>query len=333
MSPRLRSTLRWGIGLLVLAALVVVFDPAAIGERLAAVDLVRALPAIVGLVAMHVLAAISWRRLAAHVGGVSLDLRTAVRLYYAAQAWGAVTPANVGADVYRVTAVDAQASRGGLARTVIAQRLASVVALVVLASVGALVVPVSTVAPLIIVPALLVGGVIGLAVMLDRGRALPGRVGRALGRRVAAPGFRSTVGTRPAAARSIVRDGLGLAVLFHALSIGLAGVLVVAVDPGAGQRLVPVLGAIAIARLSLAVPLAPNGIGLQEGALSFLFVQLGMSPEVALAAGLLNRVALIATAFLGWVAIAAGSRATARQQPAAVEIRRPPVPTRPRIRA
>ena len=101
---------------------------------------------------------------------------------------------------------------------------------------------------------------------------------------------------------SIVRDGLGLALIFHALSIGLAAALVTAVDPGAGIGL-PVLGAIAIARLSLAVPISPNGIGLQEGLLGLLFVQLGMAPEVALAASLLNRLALVATAALGWIAI------------------------------
>lgn len=300
MTPRRRTALRWVVGLLLLAGLVLVFNPIAILGRLSSVDLGRAMPALVGLVAMHLIAALSWRRLANHVGGVVIDGWTAVRLYYAAQAWGAVTPANVGADVYRVTALEPAEGRAGLAAAVVAQRLTSVGALLLLALAGALVVPIPGVQAFVASAALGCAAIGVLVVLVSRRRA---SIGGTVGRLAARLGPRWTVAPRPGMATSIARDGLGLGLVFHALSIGLAAILVTAVDPGAGSMIVPILGAIAIARLSLAVPISPNGIGLQEGALSVLFVGLGMTPEVALAAGLLNRLALIATAGLGWIAL------------------------------
>jgi uncharacterized membrane protein YbhN (UPF0104 family) len=307
MTARRRSVLRSALGLLLLGGLVVVFNPIAIIGRLSSVDLGRALPAIAGLVAMHLIAALSWRRLADRVGGVRIDAWTAVRLYYAAQAWGAITPANVGADVYRVTALDPAGGRGGLAAAVVVQRLTSVGALLLLGGIGAVVVPIAEVRTFV-GSLVVLCGVIGVVLVLVARR--PISPGGAVGRAIERLGLRRTTGSRPGVATSIARDGFGLALVFHGLSIGLAAVLVTAVDSAAAGTIVPVLGAIAIARLSLAVPISPNGIGLQEGALSVLFVQLGLSPEVALAASLLNRAALVATAGLGWIALTLTSRAS-----------------------
>ena len=304
MTARRRTAVRWAIGLGLLAALVAVFNPIAILARLASVDLARALPAIAGLVAMHLIAALSWRRLADRIGGVHIDGRTAVRLYYAAQAWGAVTPANLGADIYRVTALDPAEGRGGLAAAVVVQRLASVGALLVLGGIGALVVPIPEVRTFVLWLVLACAVIGAVAMLASRlGISPGGTVGRLVGR----VGLRD-LRARRGLATAIVRDGFGLALVFHGLSIGLAAVLVAAVDPTSAAIGPPVLGAIAIARLSLAVPISPNGIGLQEGALSVLFVQLGMTPDVALAASLLNRAALVATAGLGWVALTLNAR-------------------------
>lgn len=304
MTARRRTAFRWSVGLLLLAGLIVVFNPVAIAARLSSVDPARAIPAIAGLVAMHLVAALSWRRLAERVGNVVIDGWTAVRLYYAAQAWGAITPANLGADVYRVTALDPAGGRGGLAAAVLVQRLTSVGALLGLGGIGALVVPIAGMGTLVGSMVAFSVAAAAIILVLARGRSAAGPVRRATARL----GLRWAGGTAPGWRLSIVRDGFGLALVFHGLSIGLAGVLVTAVDAAAGAMIVPILGAIAIARLSLAVPISPNGVGLQEGALSVLFVQLGMTPEVALAASLLNRGALIATAGLGWVALTVAAR-------------------------
>ncbi len=142
-------------------------DLGALGARLGSINFGIAVPAILGLVAVHLVAATPWRRLNRHLADVRLAWRTTIRLYYAGQARGAVTPANLGADVNRVMATT--------------------------------------------------------------------------------------------------------------------------------------------------VPISPNGIGIQEGALAILFVQLRLPPDVALAAALLNRLALLLTAGMGATALAWG----ARRQPAA----------------
>ena len=65
--------------------------------------------------------------------------------------------------------------------------------------------------------------------------------------------------------------------------------------------------------MATTVPISPNGIGIQEGAPAIPFVQLRLPPDVALAAALLNRLALLLTAGMGATALAWG----ARRQPAA----------------
>lgn len=92
-----------------------------------------------------------------------------------------------------------------------------------------------------------------------------------------------------------VATGFGLA--FHGTSVLLTGLLAAAVDPSAVG--ISVLAAIVVARLSLAVPILPSGIGANEAILSLLFAALGLGPQVALAALLLTRVALVLTTLLG----------------------------------
>jgi uncharacterized membrane protein YbhN (UPF0104 family) len=67
---------------------------------------------------------------------------------------------------------------------------------------------------------------------------------------------------------------------------------------------VSIVAALALARLSLAVPIAPSGIGVQEGALAALFILLGASPETAVAASLLGRLSLLTTTGIGLALIA-----------------------------
>jgi uncharacterized membrane protein YbhN (UPF0104 family) len=101
-----------------------------------------------------------------------------------------------------------------------------------------------------------------------------------------------------------IRDGLLLGMVFHGLSLMLGLALVVAVDRSIAPRSMEVLGALAVARLSLALPITPNGLGVQEGAVAALFVALGLAPDVALASLLLNRLALVTVVLLGGLAMA-----------------------------
>jgi uncharacterized membrane protein YbhN (UPF0104 family) len=289
MSVVNRPAVRWTIALALVAIVLSRFDLGAVGARLAATDLRLAAPAVAGLVAVHLLGAWTWRRLQDRLVGIRLAWPATVRLYYAAQAVGSLTPGNLGADVYRVVAADAGAGRARLALPIVVQRLTSIGALLVLGAVGVI--------------ALMPG-----RVPIDAGTAgavlvIVGAIAAALGA-WARRGQR--IVTRPISSWAIL-DGFGLGLAFHAVSLGLGLGLVVAVDPAAAARPLEVLAALAVARLSLAVPLSPNGLGIQEGALALLFVQLGLAPDVALAASLLNRVALVITVVAGAIALAYGS--------------------------
>lgn len=73
-----------------------------------------------------------------------------------------------------------------------------------------------------------------------------------------------------------------------------------------------VLAAITIARLSLAVPILPSGLGANEAILALLFAGLSLSPQTALAALLLGRVALVLTTALGTVLLLVGRQGIRR---------------------
>lgn len=314
LTPRARTAVRWAVGLGVLAALVSTLDTEALLARFGSINVALAAPAIAGLVGVHLVAAMSWRRLTWHLAGVGLDWRTTVRLYYAGQALGTVTPANVGADIYRVIAVDQGAGRLRIARPVIIQRLTSIGALLLLGLVGALAVPIDGLGMIVAALIALSIVIIAIAAVFARGAMtsssaglLAGPVQKLLVGLAARSGLEAATAVAAASLRSALRDGLGLGLVFHGLSVLLGLVLVTAVEPSAVTHPVEVLAALAIARLALAVPISPNGIGIQEGALAILFVQLGLPADVALAAAFLNRLALLITAAIGAIALASGS--------------------------
>jgi len=304
VSPRVATLARWALALVVIGLLVSFVDLDAIASRLVGTDLRLAVPAVIGLVLVHVLAATTWRRLLRTLAGVSLGWAKALRLYYAAQVLGTITPGNVGADVYRVVAVDAEAGRGQLAQPVLVQRLTSVVALVCLGVAGGLVLPIQGLGPFLLI-ALAIGVVLAASsaaiVGSTRGGGWAGRLARRLGWSSAATSGRDRL-------LSAIRDGFGLGLLFHGASLGLGLLLVRAVDPDATGQPWMILGALAVARLSLAVPISPNGIGVQEGLLAILFVQLGLPADVAIAASLLNRLGFLLTAAVGAVLLVAPSQ-------------------------
>jgi uncharacterized membrane protein YbhN (UPF0104 family) len=291
--PRAGGLLRWLVALGLLAVVFSRVDVAAIGSRIAGADLRLAIPAIAGLVASQLIAASAWRSLLGRLVGVAISWPATVRIHFAAQTLGAVTPGNVGADIYRVAALESDAGRTRLALVVIVQRLTSVAAIVVLGGVGALALPIVGDVTAVVALALVGLGAIGLpALLLAR----------------FSPGSGGPNGTWIA----VVRDGLGLGLLFHLVGLAFGFVLVLALDRNAATgHAGQVLGALAVARLSLAVPILPNGIGLQEGALAILFAQLGLDPGIAVAAMLLNRVAMLATIVAGAAAMAAGRAAAA----------------------
>jgi uncharacterized membrane protein YbhN (UPF0104 family) len=300
--PRAWRIARWAAAFAVLAVLVVGLDSREILARIQAANGLLVVCGVLGLTAAHLLAAAAWRVLCRQLGGIRLAWATSLRIYYAAQALGGVTPANIGGDAYRVLAM----RRAGLGWSaavapVLVQRATSYLALALLALVALGWLAVSALLPGAILAAglllcLLAGGV---AVLLLAAPA-PVMAVRARLQRGGAP-----EPSDPATdALNPVRPPIGsvavatlLALLFHAVSVLFTALLVAAVDPSAIG--IPVLAAIMVARLSLAVPILPSGIGANEAILSLLFVALGLAPQIALAALLLTRVALVLTTLLG----------------------------------
>lgn len=308
MSPRVWMVVRLGIGLAIVVFLLAGFDPASIVDRLGRADYRLAAIGVIGLTAVHSLAALTWRSICARLAGVRLPWSTTLRAYYAAQALGGVTPANLGGDAYRVVALRSagHAWQASVA-SVVLQRATSYLALAALALGASAFLAAST--PL--APGLIAGGVaVSMAVGLVAAALLaPPRMMRGIWDRLAAimggPGVAEEVAP-PRARLQAAEIGLALGLVFHASSVLLTWLLVVSVEPSAAT--LGVAAAVVVARLSLAVPISPSGLGIQEGVLSLLLASLGFSPQVALAGLLLSRVSLVTTTIVGAVALAAGHR-------------------------
>jgi uncharacterized membrane protein YbhN (UPF0104 family) len=98
--------------------------------------------------------------------------------------------------------------------------------------------------------------------------------------------------------------GLVAGLAFHAGSLLLTWLLLTAVEPSAAT--LPILAALAIARLSLALPLTPSGVGIQEAVVVTIVASLGGPVEAVLAGLLLARLSLVSTTIIGSALVAVG---------------------------
>lgn len=302
-----RLLVRWAIGLAIVGALVVTLDPSAVGAQLATADVRLVAAGVLGLTAVHLLGAVAWRVLTSRLVGLRLPWGQAVRTYYAAQAIGGLTPANLGSDAFRMVALRGTVvgSRQALLPIVV-QRVTSYLALSLIAAVALL----AASRPAGLMVGMIIGAIAASAVaivVLSLVSAAGGPFG-ALRERLLGP---LTIGRRTLAGS--VAIGLGLGVAFHAAGVLLTWVIVLAVEPQAASS--AGLAAVALARLSLVVPMTPSGLGIQEAALAGLFVGLGLPPESAIAAGLLARLALVLTTVIGAVGWVSPTHSKASSEP------------------
>jgi uncharacterized membrane protein YbhN (UPF0104 family) len=289
---RLVGAARWALGLAIVALLLLRFDLTTVAVALQKVDLRIAVPAILGLIAVHLLGAVAWHDLSIRLADVRLGWWQTISHYYAAQAVGSITPANLGADAYRLAAVRKPGREWAtLLLPIVVQRVTSQIALslICLAALALLPYSASTL-PVVLAGAafILVSAVVLLFVRMR-------------------PDLRG-VAVSPRAWAAAIASGTGLAVVFHLGSVAMVYLLVVALgghaDPG------QVIASIAVARLAILIPISPSGLGFQEAALSVLFLQIGLSAEMALATALLNRLALLGTMALGASLILSGTAGT-----------------------
>jgi len=308
---RARLAARFALGLAVLVLVLLAVDPAEVARALATADLRLVAVGIIGLTAMHAVAAAGWRWMIAQRSGLRVSWGAALRVHYAAQALGSVTPANVGSDVHRA-AVVRQAGHGWSAaiEPIVVQRATSYLALSLLAGIGLVVVSTTDELSRLIV---VIGGVVAGLLMVASWQLLrpigPFRGVHAwLRRRVEGTSDEPGAESDPAANPTwpILLIGLATGLIFHAGSVALTWLLVFSIDPQ--TPVWPVLGAIAIARLSLAVPLTPNGLGVQEGTLAALLTAMQISAQPALAAMLLARLSTVLLAAIGVALLVRGQR-------------------------
>lgn len=290
-----RHLLRVGLGLAILLAVVAAVDPARVVAVAAAADLRLAIPAVLGLTAVHAVMALGWRRMVVQRGGPRLPLATALRAHYAAQGVGSITPGNLGSDVHRAATL----RRAGQPWTVaveplIVQRATSYLALSLLAAAGLVVLSSASDVSLAIV---LVGAVAAATLLAMTWLVLvPIGPARGLRTRLLA-GLGQTDASDAPEPWPVLGTGLASGLAFHAASIGLTWFVVLAVDPALAT--LPMLAALTVARLSLALPISPSGLGVQEGALVAITVGIGLAVEPVLAALLVARVSTLLVALLG----------------------------------
>lgn len=298
MTAPWRRFARPAVGIGLLGLVIITVNPGEVLTRISTANLWLVLPAVIGLTAMHTVSAAGWRAILARVAGVRLSWHSALSLYYAAQAIGGITPANIGGDIHRVASLRniGQGWKASVAPIVI-QRATSYLALSVLSLVGILVLAarMEVATGIVIVGLAFTCSVAFVAWIL---LYPPAPLRRMHDRLLNLIGGANHGGDMPFAhVGSAVLLGMGQGLAFHAGSIGLTWLLVLAVDPGAPW--LPVLAALAVARLATAVPFSPSGLGVQEGALSLLFVGLRLPPDTAIAAMLLARLSLLLTTAFG----------------------------------
>jgi uncharacterized membrane protein YbhN (UPF0104 family) len=294
-----RLAARWGIGLALVGGLVLTLDPTAIAAELAGANLPLVVVGILGLTALHLVGAVAWRDLTRRLAEITLPWSDAVRTYYAAQAIGGVTPANLGSDAYRVMVLrSSDAGAGRIALPILVQRATSYLALSLLAA-GALLVASRPAGFTVgVTLAALGASTIGIAI-LSLVSVGPGPLRSVRNRLIG----EAVVGRRAMIGSAAV--GLTMGVAFHAAAVLLTWGIVLAVEPAAAS--LAALAAVTLARLSLVVPITPSGLGVQEVALAGLFVGIGLPAESAVAAALLARLSMLLTAGIGALAWA-GSR-------------------------
>jgi uncharacterized membrane protein YbhN (UPF0104 family) len=299
---------RYAVGAALLALVCFAVNPVAILQSLAHADLRLVLVGVLGLVAMHAVMAAGWRWMITERSGVRLSLADALRAHYAAQAVGSVTPGNLGADVHRA-ALLRRAGHGWSAAVdpIVVQRATSYLALSLLAAAALVFLSSSSPASwaIVAIATAVAIGLVGASWLLLVPGGRFGAIRAWLLARFDRTGA-SASAAAPAPCVTLMAGGVASGLAFHAGSIGLTWLLVQAMDPA--TPLWPMLAAITVARLSLAIPISPNGLGVQEGALAALVAGLHLAPEPALAAMLVGRLSTLLLAALGVLLLMLGSR-------------------------
>lgn len=302
LSPRVANILKWSLGAVVIGVLLLRLDTGSVFGYVTQASWPLVAGALVGLTAIHVVGAATWKVLLSRIAGIVLSWAFTLRTYYAAQAAGSLTPSNLGADAYRMYAVARVAGHwSSTLAPIAAQRISSYLAIAALGVVAAVASPIPDGARTTVLS--LAVGSIAVVVLLAVFLGPKLQIGRS--RFLRSLSGASTGCDRSSWLRAMTL-ATGLSLVFHVGSVGLGYLLVVAV--GGEGAVVPTLAILLLARLALLIPFSVSGLGIQEGAAVVLFPMIGMEAEIGLAAVLLSRIALLATVALGAVFLTSPKR-------------------------
>ena len=248
-----------------------------------------------GLV-VQCLAAIRWAVLARPIG-FREPITVFIRRFFEGQFFSLCLPTSIGGDVvkaYRLSATTRGRVLAGC--TVLADRLAGLSALGVIA-ITALI---SNQASLSLLPALLVGAGLLVAVLLPA-RLIVGNLDALAKFLPSNPAVQGVVaGLLPYQQR----PGLILSAVIWSLFVQMGGALVVdAVGKSIGTDL-PVsfwFAAVPLVALAMVLPISISGVGIREGGLAVLLAPYGVPPEKAVAIGLLWFLVTIVSGLVGGV--------------------------------
>lgn len=248
-----------------------------------------------------------WRGLLARAS-ISLPLRATARLYWVGMFFSNFLPTSVGGDAVRLAMTPSGGRLARVAGSILVERLTGLLVMLVLCVLGLVLRPwhIDGTGLERVLPAVVCGlGLGATALLLVPGlfvRLLPhvaDRLPDAL-RRVIEPVRKVAVAIADQAGD---RVGIGRALL---LSLPFYGTIILAQylvleAVGADVPLLEVALVAPIVPLLALLPLSINGLGLAEGVFVLVYSQLGVAPELALAAAVLRRLVDLANSALGGV--------------------------------
>jgi len=268
--------------------------------------------ALVLAVTVQVVAALRWAVLARPVG-FHYPLHVFVRRFFEGLFFNLFLPTSIGGDVvksYRLS--DSTAGRVLAACTVLADRMAGLTAMSVIAVTALL----AHRHGLTMVPTLGVGALLA-ATALIAARLLVGNLERIL---ALLPAWRPLDAVAARLLPYQRRPGLVASAIAWGLVVQVGGVLSVACI---GRALGVQVGlptwfmVVPLVNLAMLLPISIGGVGVREGMMSLLLAPSGVSPETAVAVGMLTLLTAVACGLVGGMAMLSESRSPAwRRTPA-----------------
>ncbi len=306
---------RYCLGLGLLGVLVVYTDPASLASAFGDISLVD-----LGLLAaisflLILVSVVKWQAFLRHLG-ISATLRRLFALYLVGYFVNLLMPSVLGGDVVRSLYVAKGADKAHSISAALLERYTGLVAMLLLALVGVWLTPHVTDVIKVLVLIVAIGAMLGSALIFSRSTTwllerlkIPERFVSVV-RRVE-DGLVQGVQARGLLIRALV-----LSFLFHALTVANTA----AAGWAVGWETIPVGELFVVVPLILlvgAIPLSPQGLGIQEGAFVFFLSSLGCTTTQALALALLLRAKSYVLAALGGIAwLTLRSAPTADMQPA-----------------